>query len=90
MFAWPAPSLPCWAVRAGLSHDNWSIGCGGVLVLLLFVGGVMNLAWVAGITAPVTLEKLARDSKRVRIVFGIGALLGAGWRASTGMLESGH
>ncbi|MEO8224287.1 MAG: DUF2182 domain-containing protein [Gammaproteobacteria bacterium] len=81
---------PIRGVRAGLSHGAWCIGCCGVLMLLLFVGGVMNLAWVAGITVAVTLEKLTPDPKRVRIAIGIGALLGAGWLASTGMLESGH
>ena len=30
-----------------------------VLMLLLFVGGIMNLVWIAGLTLFVALEKLA-------------------------------
>ncbi|MCB1598303.1 MAG: DUF2182 domain-containing protein, partial [Gammaproteobacteria bacterium] len=45
-------------LRAGLAHGSWCVACCGALMLLLFVGGVMNLAWVAGITIAVTIEKL--------------------------------
>lgn len=35
------------AVRLGLTHGLYCLGCCWALMLLLFVGGVMNLAWVA-------------------------------------------
>ena len=42
----------------GLSHGLFCIGCCWVLMLLLFVGGVMNIVWIAAITAFVLLEKV--------------------------------
>ncbi|MCP5139533.1 MAG: DUF2182 domain-containing protein [Chromatiales bacterium] len=71
-------------LRAGLAHGSWCVACCGALMLLLFVGGVMNLAWVAGITIAVTIEKLVPRPGPVRIAIGISALIGAawiGWRA---------
>ena len=43
----------------GLTHGGYCVGCCAVLMLLLFVGGVMNLVWIAGLTLFVALEKLA-------------------------------
>ena len=42
----------------GLSHGVFCIGCCWVLMLLLFVGGVMNILWIAAITVFVLLEKV--------------------------------
>ena len=47
------------AVRMGIVHGLYCIGCCGVLMLLLFVGGVMNLAWVAILSLVVVAEKYA-------------------------------
>jgi len=47
------------AVRMGIAHGLYCIGCCGVLMLLLFVGGVMNLAWVAILSLVVMAEKYA-------------------------------
>ncbi len=46
------------ALRLGLHHGTYCLGCCWVLMGLLFVGGVMNLLWIAGITVFVLLEKL--------------------------------
>lgn len=46
------------AFRMGVSHGIYCLGCCWVLMLLLFVGGVMNLFWVAIITIFVLLEKV--------------------------------
>lgn len=46
------------AVRMGLSHGIYCVGCCWMLMLLLFFGGVMNLLWIAAITAIVLVEKL--------------------------------
>ena len=45
------------ALRLGLSHGVYCIGCCWALMLLLFVGGVMNLAWIAALGAVVIAEK---------------------------------
>jgi predicted metal-binding membrane protein len=47
------------AVRLGLRHGLYCLGCCWSLMLLLFVGGVMNLAWVALLASVVFAEKLA-------------------------------
>jgi len=46
------------ALRLGLLHGAYCIGCCWLLMALLFVVGVMNLAWIAALTALVLAEKL--------------------------------
>jgi len=46
------------AVRLGLLHGLYCIGCCWMLMALLFVGGVMNLAWVVALAILVAAEKL--------------------------------
>lgn len=45
------------AFRMGIVHGAWCLGCCWILMALLFVGGVMNLLWVAAIALFVLLEK---------------------------------
>ena len=52
------PGMPG-AFRTGLRHGLYCVGCCWALMLLLFVGGVMNLLWIVAISAFVLLEKLA-------------------------------
>jgi predicted metal-binding membrane protein len=47
------------AWRMGFSHGVYCLGCCTALMLLLFVGGVMNLVWITGLTLLVAIEKLA-------------------------------
>jgi len=47
------------AFRLGLEHGAFCLGCCWVLMGLLFLGGVMNLLWIAAITFFVLLEKLS-------------------------------
>jgi predicted metal-binding membrane protein len=46
------------AFRMGLEHGVHCVGCCWALMLLLFAGGVMNLAVIAALTAFVAFEKL--------------------------------
>lgn len=71
------------AFRMGLEHGAYCVGCCWVLMLLLFVAGVMNLAWVALIAAFVFAEKLlpagrlvSRSAGAVLILSGIWMLAG--------------
>lgn len=43
----------------GARHGLYCLGCCWMLMLLLFVGGVMNMAWIAGLALFVLVEKLA-------------------------------
>lgn len=68
----------------GMEHGALCVGCCWALMLLLFVGGVMNLAWIAGLTLVAMLEKLAPGGTTVRrvlalglVVAGLAVLLGA-------------
>lgn len=47
------------AFRLGLLHGGYCVGCCWALMVLLFVGGVMNLAWVAILGILVVGEKIA-------------------------------
>jgi predicted metal-binding membrane protein len=46
------------SVALGARHGAYCIGCCWALMLLLFVGGVMNLLWIAAIGGLVLAEKL--------------------------------
>jgi predicted metal-binding membrane protein len=54
---WRPGPLGAW--RMGFRHGIYCVGCCAALMLLLFVGGVMNLVWIAGLTLLVAIEKLA-------------------------------
>ena len=62
----------------GLRHGVWCVGCCWMLMLLLFVGGLMNLAWIAALTLLVLIEKLAPAGQIVSRVSGVVLLLWAG------------
>jgi len=47
------------AFMMGIEHGAYCVGCCWALMLLLFVGGVMNLTVIAALTAFVAFEKLA-------------------------------
>jgi predicted metal-binding membrane protein len=66
---------PGGALRMGMAHGLYCLGCCWILMLLLFVGGVMNLLWVAGLAAVVLIEKLMPGPWIGRIG---GVLLAAG------------
>jgi len=46
------------SLRLGLLHGMYCIGCCWALMVLLFVGGVMNLLWIAALMIFVLLEKM--------------------------------
>ncbi|CAH2397792.1 DUF2182 domain-containing protein [Mesorhizobium escarrei] len=46
------------ALRLGALHGAFCVGCCWMLMALLFVGGVMNLVWVAALAILVLVEKL--------------------------------
>ena len=46
------------ALRMGMAHGLYCLGCCWILMALLFAVGAMNLIWVAALTAVVLIEKL--------------------------------
>lgn len=47
------------AFRMGFQHGTFCLGCCWVLMGVLFVGGLMNLLWIAGLALMVFVEKVA-------------------------------
>jgi predicted metal-binding membrane protein len=76
MTHWREGSLGAFGM--GWQHGLYCTGCCWVLMTLLFVAGVMNMAWVAAITVLVLLEKSMRNGSRVAAIAGWGFI---GWGA---------
>ena len=55
LFHWREGGLG--ALVSGIGHGAYCLGCCWMLMALLFVGGVMNLAWIAAIALLVLIEK---------------------------------
>lgn len=71
------------ALRMGLHHGTLCLRCCWALMVLLFVLGVMNLAWVAVLAVFALAEKVLRRGEMisvigggVMIVWGVSALVG--------------
>lgn len=58
------------ALRMGVLHGAYCLSCCWAAMALLFVGGVMNMLWVAGLTAFVLIEKLLPFGRSTGRVFG--------------------
>jgi predicted metal-binding membrane protein len=67
------------ALRLGLTHGAYCLGCCWTLMLLLFVGGVMNLLWAAGLGALTLLEKLLPAGRLLARLFGVGLVVWGVW-----------
>lgn len=65
------------AVRLGVLHGAYCVGCCWMLMALLFVVGVMNFAWIAALTVIVGLERLVPRGEWVARASGV-ALVGWG------------
>jgi predicted metal-binding membrane protein len=60
------------AFSLGVAHGAYCLGCCIVLMALLFVGGIMNVLWIAGLTILILLEKVVPSG---RLVSGISGTL---------------
>ncbi len=63
------------AFRMGLEHGAYCVGCCWFLMGLLFVGGIMNLYWIAGLAAFVLIEKTVPLGHWVSRVAGAALLV---------------
>jgi len=63
------------ALRMGLGHGAYCLGCCWVLMALLFFGGIMNLYWIAGLAILVMVEKLMPHGHRLAQAAGIGLVI---------------
>ena len=67
------------AFRMGLEHGAYCVGCCWALMLLLFVGGVMNLVVILALTALVAFEKLTPFGPRGAKMSGVLLIVAAVW-----------
>jgi predicted metal-binding membrane protein len=67
------------ALELGVSHGLHCVGCCWALMALLFVGGIMNLVWIAGLTMFVLLEKVAPNPRPISMGFGALCLVAAAY-----------
>jgi predicted metal-binding membrane protein len=75
MHHWRGGASGAW--RMGFEHGVYCLGCCWPLMLLLFVGGVMNLTVIAALTALVAFEKLTSFGMHTARISGV-LLIGAG------------
>lgn len=66
---------PWGSVALGLRHGMFCVGCCWALMALLFVGGVMNIVWIAGLTIFVLLEKAIPLGRVIPRAAGSGLVL---------------
>ena len=63
----------------GVEHGLYCLGCCWALMLLLFAGGVMNLAVILALTAWVMIEKLAPFGAQTTRAGGLLLLAAGVW-----------
>jgi predicted metal-binding membrane protein len=86
-------------IRAGMSHGAYCLGCCWALMTVLFVVGLMNLAWMGVIAVIFLAEKnwrhgvaLTKVVGTTLVVFGIAVVVHPallGWPTSSGASTSG-
>lgn len=59
------------AFLMGATHGVYCVGCCWMLMLLLFVGGIMNLAWIAALALFVLVEKLVPAGHWIGRIAGV-------------------
>jgi predicted metal-binding membrane protein len=62
------------ALRLGVRHGAYCVGCCWLIMALLFIGGVMSLTWVAALALVVLIEKATPFGPVVGRAAGVAAL----------------
>jgi predicted metal-binding membrane protein len=73
------------SVATGARHGAYCVGCCWALMTLLFVGGVMNVLWIAAIAIFVLAEKIIPAGRVIARVAGAGFLAGGAWLLMTAL-----
>lgn len=71
-------SGPRGAFVMGAQHGLYCLGCCWLLMALLFVGGIMNLAWVGALSLYVLLEKTVPGGRWLDRAAGLALILWGG------------
>lgn len=68
------------AFGLGLRHGLYCVGCCWALMVLLFVGGVMNVLWIAAIAIFVLAEKVVPGGRLLSRLAGAALVLAGLWQ----------
>jgi predicted metal-binding membrane protein len=75
LFHWREGALG--ALTSGIGHGAYCLGCCWMLMALLFVGGLMNVLWIAGLAILVLIEKIVPAKRLIPHMLGL-VLVAAG------------
>lgn len=67
------------SLRLGAEHGLYCVGCCWALMALLFVGGVMNMLWIAGLSILVLLEKMTPLGRGIARLIGAALMVCGSW-----------
>ena len=67
------------ALQMGIKHGYYCVGCCWLLMALLFVAGLMNLLWMAIITAFILIEKIVPAGDRLGRYAGVLFIIWGFW-----------
>jgi predicted metal-binding membrane protein len=70
----------------GARHGAYCVGCCWALMALLFVGGVMNVMWIAAITIYVLTEKIVPAGRAISRIAGLGFFAWGVWLLTDALL----
>ncbi len=65
------------ALRLGVEHGLFCVGCCWALMLVMFAVGTGSLAWMLALAAVMAAEKNLRRGRRLRAPLGVALLAGA-------------
>ncbi len=68
------------ACRLGLLHGLYCVGCCWALMALLFIGGVMNVLWIAAIAIFVLAEKIVPGGRLLSRIAGALIVMAGLWQ----------
>jgi predicted metal-binding membrane protein len=66
-------------VMLGLRHGVYCVGCCWALMMLLFLGGVMNLFWILLLALLVLVEKVSTFGRQTALIAGVVFVAGGAW-----------
>jgi predicted metal-binding membrane protein len=70
------------AIRMGVEHGAYCVGCCWGLMIVLFALGVMSLTWMAFVAALIFAQKLLPHGEYLTRVFAVGFVAAGIWVAS--------
>jgi predicted metal-binding membrane protein len=73
---WQGTSERVEALRLGIAHGVFCIGCCWSLMLVMFGAGLGNLAWMFGLAVITSIEKNAPWGRRIGRPLGVALILG--------------